>query len=371
MVFILGGNIMRFYGLIILVSFSFIFTTNVQSQPAKNQYRDNAKDISQSIEKKISQYLLLKKQGFEYQAPVLAKDYAVPIRNPFTQLPETTYQAFAQKGIDLKAMSKYKALYMAGSLAGNHSIKVVNTESTTVLVIGAKTITHDVIFSRGPVVVIGESNIMNGIYAKDLLWLGASAIGSALVGLPYASSSIPPASYNLGIGLYSLKEELQAIEALGEKKTYFSTSNMEEVKSILLNKSEEPASKIVLQIKMPSLKNVDDIEQKSSSCNNYANRAVEQHKINIKLRCGFKGLRWNSDKEGQKKWCLTVLDILTERETNARQEKLTSCFTQKTSSDNAQNRLKLPKGCYDEKINIPLLNQYFQPIAIVNLYHKS
>ncbi|MCK5726897.1 MAG: hypothetical protein KAH22_08755 [Thiotrichaceae bacterium] len=328
--------------LVALASLLFVLSGIAQSEPAKNEYRDKAKDGTQSIETLIRQHLSLRNMDVGSRAPVLAKDYAIPIRNPFLKLPEATYQAFAKKGIDLKGMSKYKALYMAGELTGVYGVKVVNTKANVVLVIGTKSITHQTIFSRGPVVVLGKSNMMSGIYSKDLLW-AINAIGSPMIGYP----SVYTLSTGRNYSPYTNKEELQKIAALGQKKTTYTPSEFKEIKDILLHKSKEIFKKIVLRIEIPDLKEVNNTERNQYRCANYAKTAVEQHQINLDLKCGFKGLRWNKNKKGQENWCLTVLDILSDKENIAREEKLSGCFTKKTSSSNPSNQLKLPKECHN------------------------
>ena len=104
-----------------------------------------------------------------------------------------------------------------------------------------------------------------------------------------------------------------------------------------------------LSVIVPSADKVIDIERKQYHCRNYAKKAVDQNDENIKLKCGFTGLRWNNDQAGQEKWCLGVLDIVSERESRIRAEKLTACHIQATSSDNPKNQLKLPPNCYDPK----------------------
>lgn len=340
-----GGSIMKY--LLIYLFFLSLFINTAQCKPAKNVFRDNATELSQGIEKIIRQHLSLNKQKFENHAPVLAKNFGVSIRNPFTQLPEATYQAFKQKGIDLKAMSKYKAIYISGHFTGSLALKFINTEADTVLVIGSNTSSHKEIFSRGPVVVLNSTFIMGGIYAKDLIWLNGSEGENQLLGLPYIHSFSNGNYYNLGIGSYSFKEELQAINKLGKNKTHMDQDDIEKIKIALSNKFDKAISTIPLIIKMPSLEKINNTEQKHYYCSVYADSAIEQNSLNIEKRCGFKGLRWNNDKKGQEKWCLSVLNIVSELEDTARKKMLTRCFMRKASSDNPHNKLQLPKGCYN------------------------
>ncbi len=346
-------NILKHIKPFLLIALSLFTSINTAySQPSINQYSDNAKETAQAIEKKITQYLALKKQGFKRQAPVLAKDYAVPIRNPFSQLSEETYQLFAKKGIDLKAMSKYKTLYIAGTLAGAFSLKIVNADAKTILVLGSGSIEHEIILSRGPVVVLSENVISGGIYTKNLLWMDGNSIDDTVIGLPIVNISRVTNKMLQG-NLYTPEEQLQAITELGEDKTHFSSSELQKIKAMLLKEAEkkntQSHSNAGLSVIVPSADKVIDKERKQYYCRNYAETAVVQNNENIKMKCGFTGLRWNNDQAGQEKWCLGVLDIVSERESRIRAEKLTACHIQAASSDNPDNQLKLPPNCYDPK----------------------
>jgi len=341
------------YRLITLfVSIFITFSSNANPQLAKNKFRDNAKQLSQSIEKLIQQHLSLipiKDQLSVFDVPHLAKDYGVSIRNPFSQLPNKIYQAFAAKGIDLKAMSKYKSLYISGNLRGSNSIKLINTDATTVLVIGSNTSTHNQIFSRGPVVVLGKSYLMEKLYAKDFIWFGelasANAWQSDVIGLPSLSSSPFYTNFTFGVSPYSVEEELHAIAKLGKEKTHYSKSDLQSINETLKIKTSGSSYKTPLKFYLPSIEQINETQKKHNYCKYYAKTAVEQNKKNIQLKCGFKGSRWNNDKQGQEKWCLNVLDIVSQEENTARKQKLKTCFINKTSSNNPENKLNLPATC--------------------------
>ena len=260
---------------------------------------------------------------------------------------------FAKKGIDLKAMSKYKALYIAGSLAGALSLKIVNTDAKTILVLGSGSIEHEIILSRGPVVVLSENSVSGGIYTKDLLWMAGDSIdNNSVAGLPIVNISRVTNKILQG-NLYTPEEQLQAITELGEDKTHFSSSELQKIKALLLKEAEKKISQshsnVGLSVIVPSADNVIDRERKQYLCRNYAKTATDRNNENIKMKCGFTGLRWNNDQAGQEKWCLGVLDIVSEQESRIRAEKLTACDIQATSSDNPENQLKLPHNCYDPK----------------------
>lgn len=94
-------------------------------------------------------------------------------------------------------------------------------------------------------------------------------------------------------------------------------------------------------------------------CSNYASEAVEQNKQNQLAGCGFSGLRWNNDEEGQKRWCLTVPRSISSKENTIRKKQLDSCFQQKTARNNPNNQPKLPKSCQDSSHTfIPIKRLY-------------
>jgi len=86
-------------------------------------------------------------------------------------------------------------------------------------------------------------------------------------------------------------------------------------------------------------------------CQSYARDAVEQNNKNISANCGFTGLRWNSDKEGQKQWCLTTRKAITAKENNIRKKMLEGCFIKKSSRTNPRNQPNIPKACRDPSGN--------------------
>lgn len=73
--------------------------------------------------------------------------------------------------------------------------------------------THDGIYSRGPIVLVGDVYLMSEIYSKDLVWYGklASSSGSGPnIGLPIITST-GNKLHSLGISPYSSEEEKQAV----------------------------------------------------------------------------------------------------------------------------------------------------------------
>ncbi len=194
------------------------------SKLAANAFRDKAPEKVARIETIIQDQLALIERKGNYESPVLLKDYGVPIRNPFSNLPKKTYQEVSKSGIDLQAMASYKALYVAGSLTGSRSLKIINTDPKTIMVVGSGTTTHDALYSRGPIVLSGEVYLMDAIYSKDLVWYGKIAHTSGAtpnIGLPVITHYKKGDSPNFGVSPYSVKEEVLASVKLGSKNRHY------------------------------------------------------------------------------------------------------------------------------------------------------
>lgn len=82
-------------------------------------------------------------------------------------------------------------------------------------------------------------------------------------------------------------------------------------------------------------------------CQGYVDRALTQNQQNKRFACGYSGLRWNDDRDGQYKWCLMARRSISNAEDDARNELLKQCFTKKTSKDNPTNHPDIPATCLD------------------------
>lgn len=82
-------------------------------------------------------------------------------------------------------------------------------------------------------------------------------------------------------------------------------------------------------------------------CQGYVERALAQNQQNKQFACGYSGLRWNDNREGQYQWCLTAKQSISHAEDDARNELLKQCFTKKTSKDNPENHPAIPAACVD------------------------
>jgi hypothetical protein len=325
---------------------------------AKNTFRDAAPDKVAQVENIIHQQLgLLKTASIAYDRPILAQDYAVPIRNPFTQLPASLQQGMAQEGIDLKAMASYQALYVAGHLTGANALKIINTDPRTVLVIGSGTITHQPIYSRGPIVLVGDPHLMSDIYSEDLLWYGVRASNAGVdpnVGFPVITSVDDP-QHSLGVNPYTADEESRALSALGSNKTHRDASDSAPVVAA----RDSPGTPRTT-IRVPEMDEINNTAANQNRCQGYAAYAVEQNALNKRYGCGFTGLRWNDDQAGQAAWCMKVLENETDAESAARAQQLDACAIQKSALDNPANQPAIPPACHDP-------TRQFQPVK--SIYH--
>lgn len=194
---------------------------STQAQASPNAIHDQHRDKAQAIQKIILQQLSLKKLSNTFYHPIDARQYGVPIRNPFTKVPKNVSDALLKEGINLAAMSRYRSVYVAGMLAGASARKLINTDPGTILVIGSGTIAHDPVYSRGPVVILGNATLSAGIYGENLVWYSNDAPYetsdySMHIGLPSIVRGNNP-NHSFGNNLYTPQEEAGAAAALNRK----------------------------------------------------------------------------------------------------------------------------------------------------------
>jgi hypothetical protein len=73
-------------------------------------------------------------------------------------------------------------------------------------------------------------------------------------------------------------------------------------------------------------------------CGNYAQTAVDQNVENLRLNCGFRGARWQSDFRRHRNWCRGVNVAATRGETNARNRQLQQCRVAQQPQPQPQRR---------------------------------
>lgn len=103
--------------------------------------------------------------------------------------------------------------------------------------------------------------------------------------------------------------------------------------------------------------------QRAYECDYYGRSATLQYKQNLEAGCGFKGLRWSDDKVGHTNWCNTVRKAITNKENEARDGMLTSCFTKKALLSNTENHPNIPQVCKNAK-------QGYTPIKSIYAWYR-
>ena len=193
----------------------------IQAGASPNAVQDKHRDLATAIQKIILKQQSLKKLDNTYFHPIDAIKYGVQIRNPFNKIPANVAGAMLTGGLDLKAMARYRAIYVGGMLAGASARKLINNDPGTVLVIGNGTIAHDPVYSRGPVVILGNAQLVGGMYGESLVWYSDDAAFinddyTKHIGLPSVIPGNNP-NHSFGTTLYSPQEEKAAADALSKK----------------------------------------------------------------------------------------------------------------------------------------------------------
>ncbi len=330
------------------------------AQSSVNKIAAKHPDTAQMIENIIDQQLALLAQDNDFIKPLLLKDRGVPIRNPLAKLPPKTRAAFAQKGIDLAAMASWQARYIAGHFTGAFGKKIINTDPHTVMVIGTDTMTHEGIYSRGPVVLSGDVHILNAIYSKSLLWFGSLARHEGPdpnIGLPQIISDPRWPDFNLGISPYTFTEELQAARQLGQANTH--RQQLPTAPQKTMDNRPNNAS-VSAPLILPDLASgLAHENAQHARCKAYVSQAVRQRQTNRNNDCGLSGPRWHQDEVMLMQHCLQTAEPVSMLETVARAQQLARCFSQKTDPNNPKNQPNLPQACYDPK-------RQFQAVKWIN-----
>lgn len=194
---------------------------SLQASASPNTVQDKHRDLAAAIQKIILQQQSLKKLKNTFFHPIDAIQYGIQIRNPFNKIPPNVSAAMLADGIDLQGMARYRAIYVGGMLAGASARKLINNDPRTVLVIANGAIAHDPVYSRGPVVILGNAELSGGIYGESLVWYSdkASFRNDAFtkhIGLPSVMRGNNP-NHSFGTTLYSPQEEKAAADALAKK----------------------------------------------------------------------------------------------------------------------------------------------------------
>lgn len=247
--------------------------------------------------------IILKQQSLyrldnSYYHPIDALKAGKKVPNPLATLSEPLRKTLVGHGVDIQRFATFNAIEVGGMLAGASAKKLINNDPRTVLVIPDGTIAHDPVYSRGPVVIQGEANLMGGIYGESLVLYSEKA-------------KFSQDEYSLHIGLPSVLQT-------------------------------SPVTVIT-----PDLKTVQSNPEAALLCKHYASAAVEQFAKSQAMGCGFAGPRWNNNEKGQYDWCLSVLQPFADQESAFRSNALDRCIAEKVSPDHPQNQLALPESCRD------------------------
>ena len=74
------------------------------------------------------------------------------------------------------------------------------------------------------------------------------------------------------------------------------------------------------------IKSLREALEKCRTCEQYANTAVSQNKVNVGQSCGYKGPAWDSDYNNHFKWCMAGQNVqFTGQETKKRQGMMDQC----------------------------------------------
>ena len=62
-----------------------------------------------------------------------------------------------------------------------------------------------------------------------------------------------------------------------------------------------------------------------ATCDWYANTALQQQKVNVDRKCGFKGESWSFDRTSHMQWCQSVGPDQWKRQAQLREQELNKC----------------------------------------------
>ncbi len=65
-----------------------------------------------------------------------------------------------------------------------------------------------------------------------------------------------------------------------------------------------------------------------ATCDWYANTALQQQKVNVDRKCGFKGESWSFDRTSHMNWCQSVGPDLWKRQAQLREQELNKCASE-------------------------------------------
>ena len=227
--------------------------------------------------------------------PLDALKYGKPIRNPFIKIAPQVSLTMLKEGINLARMARFDAFSVSG---GEVNQKLINKYLKTVLVIGSDAVINETIYSRGPVVILGNAKIKKGIIGEGIVWYS------------------DPADYVINESDLPLGQPLQ----VGLPLAVSNNTKNQHIADFIIPEVDA-LTKVIAKRKAMHV---------SKCWNRYATSAVAQFKEGESLDCGFTGLRWSGNIEGHAKWCETIPYLFALQETQARDEKLAVCKAAKS-----------------------------------------
>ena len=69
--------------------------------------------------------------------------------------------------------------------------------------------------------------------------------------------------------------------------------------------------------------------QAQATCDWYAKTALEQQKVNVDRKCGFRGNAWSSDRASHMNWCREVPPDRWKQQAQQREQQLEKCVAGK------------------------------------------
>jgi hypothetical protein len=67
------------------------------------------------------------------------------------------------------------------------------------------------------------------------------------------------------------------------------------------------------------------LAQQAVNCDWYANTALQQQKMNVDRKCGFKGESWHFDRAAHMEWCRSASPEQWRRQAQFREQELSKC----------------------------------------------
>lgn len=150
----------------------------------KNQFPKEQKNVEALIAKAIKHIdTRWDIHPMGHTQPALIKDRGATIANPFKRIPNDVKQRLLKRGIDLNKMADYQTIYIAGAaFAGTFSHVLINPDPKKIVILASNSAILK-LYSRGPVLLMGQSSARE-IHSSNLVWFGNESAASKVTGFP-------------------------------------------------------------------------------------------------------------------------------------------------------------------------------------------